>query len=384
MANGQTKPNAVVIGGGLVGWATAYALARRGMPPLVIDAMDEGAATLAGAGIIAPGTHLNLPPGRLPLAMAAMDHYPRLIAELAELEAGETGYARVGALVVARDEPELPALATARETLRQRRAEGMASIGTIERIATDAARELFPPLSPAVAEALHFSDAARVDGRRLREALRVATIRLGGQGRIGRATARLRKGRIEVGDPNGTTYTPDAVVVSGGAWTGDLGRELRLDLPIEPQKGQILHLGWHDDSTGRWPVVQTLSSHYLLAFPEGRVVCGATRETGSGFDTRLTAAGIHQVLSEALAIAPGLADCALLEGRVGLRPFCADGLPALGPLPGIVNGWICSGHGPGGLTLGPWSGDLVAQLVTGAEPEIDPAPYSPARWSRET
>jgi D-amino-acid dehydrogenase len=46
----------------------------------------------------------------------------------------------------------------------------------------------------------------------------------------------------------------------------------------------------------------------------------------------------------------------------------------------LENGWICSGHGPSGLTFGPYSGELLAQLATGATPEIDPAPYSPDRW----
>src|SRR5687768_16216864 len=103
----QAQAEAVVVGGGLVGWASAYGLAKRGMPALVIDAMDEGAATMAGAGIIAPGTHINPAAGYLPLASAAMSHYPRLIAELAELEAGETGFDTVGGLYVARDESEI-------------------------------------------------------------------------------------------------------------------------------------------------------------------------------------------------------------------------------------------------------------------------------------
>ena len=376
----SSYPDAVVVGGGLVGWASAYALAKRGVPTLVIDAMDEGAATLAGAGIIAPGTRLDPPAGYLPLAMSAMIHYPRLLGELAELEAGETGFETVGSLYVARDESEIATVDLVERNLIERRDAGMASIGKVERISGDAARELFPPLSPSATDAVWFSDGGRVNGRLLREAVRLAAINLGCQQRIGRATVGLRDGRIQIGDPNGTWYVPEIVVVSGGAWTSELGQQLGLPLPIEPQKGQIVHLTWPDDTTGRWPTLNSEASHYMLAFPEGRIVCGATRETGSGFDTRLTAAGIHEVLSEALIIAPGIADCSFREARVGLRPWSPDRLPAIGKLPGIGNGWICSGHGPSGLTLGPYSGDLIAQMVTGADPEIDPTPYSPSRW----
>lgn len=376
----HSQPDAVVIGGGLVGWALAYALARRGVRALVIDAMDEGAATMAGAGIIAPGTQIDPPAGYLPLASAAMNHYPRLLNELAELDAGETGFETVGGLYVARDEGEIATVDLVERKLIERRDAGMASIGKVERISGDAARKLFPPLSPAVTDAVWFSDGGRVNGRLLREAVRSAAINLGCQQRIGRAGVQLRKDRIEVNDPNGTTHQPEIVVISGGAWTSDVGLQLGLPLPIEPQKGQLLHLTWPDESTGRWPTLNSEASHYMVAFPEGRIVCGATRETGSGFDTRLTAGGIHEVLGEALIIAPGLADCSFREARVGLRPWSTDRLPAIGRLPGLANGWICSGHGPGGLTLGPYSGDLIAQLITGADPEIDPTPYSPARF----
>jgi D-amino-acid dehydrogenase len=89
---------------------------------------------------------------------------------------------------------------------------------------------------------------------------------------------------------------------------------------------------------------------------------------------------LHEVLGEALAIAPGIANCEIVETRVGLRPFSRDGLPTIGRVPGTANGWVCSGHGPSGLTLGPVSADLVAQLATGEQPPIDMAPYSPDRW----
>lgn len=376
-----SQPDAVVIGGGLVGWASAYALAKRGVAALVIDAADVGAATLAGAGIITPGTKIDPPDGYLPLATAAARSYPALIAELTELDAGVTGFDTVGALFVARDDTEIATLNIVERTLIERRNGGMAMIGSVERISGDAARELFPPLSAAVPEAVWFSDGGRVNGRLLRDSLRTAAINRGCQQRIGRAHVQLRENRIEIGDPNGTTYTPDIVIVTGGAWSPALGQELGLPLPIEPQKGQILHFDWPDESTGQWPTLNSPATHYMLAFPGGRIVCGATRETDSGFDTRLTAAGIHEVLSEALVIAPGIGNCAFLEARVGLRPWSLDGIPAIGPLPGTTNGWICSGHGASGLTLGPYSGDLIAQLATASEPEIDPTPYSPARWT---
>jgi D-amino-acid dehydrogenase len=371
---------AVVIGGGLVGWATAYAMAKRSVPALVIDAEDVGAATMAGAGMITPGTNLNPAAGYMPLAVAAMRHYPSLIAELADANCGETGYARVGAIYVARDESEVAGLDLVERNLIERREAGMASIGEVERIDGDRARTLFPPLTPSVPEAVWFSDGARVNGRQIRSAVRTAAMQLGCREVLGRAAVARTGNRLIVTEPLGDKYDPEAVVIAGGAWTPKLGAQIDISLPIEPQRGQILHLGWGDDSPEEWPLLESASSHYMLGFPEKHVVAGATREFGVGYDARITPRGLHEVLTEALAIAPGVGRCQILEMRVGLRPLSPDGIPAIGRLADLENGWICSGHGPSGLTLGPWSGDLLAQLVTGEHPEIDPNPYSPNRW----
>jgi D-amino-acid dehydrogenase len=373
--------DAIVIGGGLVGWATAWALARRGMPALVIDAADTGAATMAGAGMITPGTNLDPAPGYLPLATAATRHYPTLISELVAADAGDTGYATVGAVYVARNETEVPGLDEVERALIERRAAGMELIGAVERIDGDRARSLFPPLNPQVRHAIWFAGGSRVNGRMIRDALRVAAMNLGCQEMTGRAAIERAGDRLKVVDPEGKRRDPGAVVISGGAWTGMLAAQIGVNLPIEPQKGQILHMAWPDETTGSWPLLESASSHYMLGFPGGKVVAGATRETGRGFDTAVTSRGLHELLTEALAIAPGIAVCRIIETRVGLRPMSPDRIPAIGQIAGVANGWVCTGHGPSGLTLGPYSAELVAQLISGEDPEIDPAPYSPNRWS---
>jgi glycine/D-amino acid oxidase-like deaminating enzyme len=146
-------------------------------------------------------------------------------------------------------------------------------------------------------------------------------------------------------------------------------------------RGQIAHLLLPGADTGRWPIVLGFGSHYLLGFPGGRVVAGATREDGAGYDPRPTAAGVHEVLGEALRAAPGLAGATLYEVRVGLRPTSRDGLPILGPVPGHPNLHLATGHGPYGLQVGPWSGAAVADLVLGDPVGLDLGPYSAGRFS---
>jgi D-amino-acid dehydrogenase len=134
------------------------------------------------------------------------------------------------------------------------------------------------------------------------------------------------------------------------------------------------------EATGHWPFVVGFHGHYLLTFPERRVVVGATREDGSGFDHRATAGGVREVLGEALRVAPGLAGATLTEVRVGFRPVTPDGLPILGPIDGVAGAYVATGMGPTGLTVGPYGGALVADLAMGIEPRLDLAPFLASRF----
>jgi D-amino-acid dehydrogenase len=101
------------------------------------------------------------------------------------------------------------------------------------------------------------------------------------------------------------------------------------------------------------------------------VVCGATREFNSGYDTRVTPAGVKEILDEQLALCPGLAHGTIAEVRVGLRPYSEDGVPFIGTVPGTDNVIVSTGHGPSGLQLGPYSGLLAAELAQGLQPSTN-------------
>src|SRR5262249_9775644 len=138
----------------------------------------------------------------------------------------------------------------------------------------------------------------------------------------------------------------ERVIVAGGAWSPALASAFGVDVDVVPQRGQIAHLAVDDPGADGWAVVTPLAEHYLLAFP-GRVVAGATHEE-VGFDARVTAAGTAQILSEALSVAPGLADATVLETRVGLRPVARRGYPYLGPVPDATGLFVAVGHGASG------------------------------------
>ncbi|WP_431878457.1 NAD(P)/FAD-dependent oxidoreductase [Amycolatopsis sacchari] len=360
----------VVIGSGIAGASTAYQLARRGAEVVVVDAARTGVATAAGAGIVSPWTS-RAEEEHFRAASAAAVYYRTLVAELAEDGEADTSFEVVGAMVVSADEGEL---SEAFERV-SRRAAAVPEAGAVRRLDPGQARELFPALAPDLG-AVHVEGGGRVDGRRLREALLAAAARRGASSVSGQAEL-SPEGAVRV---DGEPLAADKVVVAAGAWSGELVAPLGVRLGVEPQRGQISHFELPGVETGPWPVVLPVSSHYLLAFPGSRVVAGATRETGSGFDYRVTAAGQREVLDNALAVAPGLADATLLETRVGFRPASEDGLPLLGALPGTPDVLVATGFGAGGLTLAPFAGALVASLALGEEPALDLAPYAPDRF----
>jgi D-amino-acid dehydrogenase len=120
-----------------------------------------------------------------------------------------------------------------------------------------------------------------------------------------------------------------------------------------------------------------------VPWPDHRVVVGATRETGSGFHPYTTAAGVREVLSEALRVAPGLAAADIRDIRVGLRPYSADTMPVLGPVPGVHGIVLATGHGPTGLTLGPYSGKVVADVILGTQPTVDISAFYVTRFAAD-
>src|SRR5690606_22941860 len=124
-------------------------------------------------------------------------------------------------------------------------------------------------------------------------------------------------------------------VIAAGAWSKALAGPIGVDIPVEPQRGQIVHLGLPGADTTAWPIVLAFRGHYMVPWDDSRIAVGATRGTGSGFRPHTTVAGVVEVLTEALRVAPGLAGAEIREIRVGLRPASPDGLPIIGAAPGI-------------------------------------------------
>ena len=159
-------------------------------------------------------------------------------------------------------------------------------------------------------------------------------------------------------------------MVATGAWA----RELLPWVPVVPSRGHMIafeapHL--------RARHIIHIPGGSLVQRSDGRVLYGATKER-AGFDRRLRAGAVQEMLNGALATLPALADCPLSAIWTGFRPEPEDGLPLIGrdPRSGLL---LATGHHTHGITMSWHTGQIIARLLTGQDPAYPIHPFSPAR-----
>lgn len=356
----------IIIGAGILGATTAYRLAKSGVQVVLVDRDDDGQATKAAAGIICPWLAQRRNKAWYRLAKGGAEMYPKLIAELAEDGETKTGYQRVGALGLHTD---IEKLHKAKQRVLKRREEAP-EIGEVTLLNEQETKDLFPLLNDNF-QSIHVSGAARVDGRALCQALLRAAIKRGTTIIKGDASLAYEGNNITGVIINEEVIEADKVIAVSGAWMNDLLEPLGVQFGVYPQKAQIIHLHMPRLETNHWPVIMPPNNQYMLTLEDHRIVIGATHETKAGFDQRVTAGGVHEVLSKALEVAPGLANSTILETRVGFRPFTPGSLPIIGALPSFNGLLLANGLGASGLTIGPYLGTELAKLALGTNLQID-------------
>lgn len=362
----------IVIGAGILGASTAYHLAKMGADVTLIDRKDAGQATDAAAGILCPWVSQRRNQAWYRLARAGARFYSGFIEELKREGETETGYARVGALLIHTEAEKLDKL---EERARQRR-EDAPEIGEITRLSEHETKARFPLLEAGY-QSLHIGGAARIDGRALRDALIRSAQRKGAVVVNGDASLIYEDNRVTGVRVGEKSYAGDGVIICAGAWADALFEPLGLRFLVRFQKAQIMHLRVEgDQDTGIWPVVMPPSDQYLLAFDQRKIVIGATHENEvDGYDSRITPGGMQEILNKGLAAAPGLADGTFQEMRVGFRPFTPGFLPVLGKIPGWDGLFAANGLGASGLTTGPFIGSQLAKMALDQPTDIDFSDY---------
>ncbi|MCV4230782.1 FAD-binding oxidoreductase [Virgibacillus sp. LDC1] len=362
----------IVIGSGILGASTAYQLAKMGAEVLMIDRKDKGQATDAAAGIICPWLSQRRNQAWYQLAKAGARFYPELVKELISEGETETGYAQVGALSIHDDLDKIRKM----EERAQIRKTDAPEIGEITRLNEEETHERFPLLGEGY-HSVHISGAARIDGRALRDALIRSAQRNGAKLINGDAALLYQGNRVTGATVGANSFAADEVIVCAGAWANQLLQPLGIHFQVRFQKAQIMHVeAAEQEDTGSWPVVMPPSDQYLLSFDNQKIVIGATHENDvKGYDTRVTAGGMQEILNKGLALAPGLADSTFQEARVGFRPFTPGFLPVIGDVPGWEGLITANGLGASGLTMGPFIGSQLAKLALRMPLDIDIRDY---------
>jgi glycine oxidase len=360
----------VIVGGGIIGCATAYYLARAGTSVLVLErGRTGGGASHAAAGMLAPLCEAKQPGPFMDLLVAALADYPRAVEDIESASGAATGYRKCGILRAAfteDDEVRLDAAA---------RLYPLAGLPFC-RLAPEDARREEPALSPEVRSALLSPDEGQVNPRQVTQAFRRGAEACGARFRefaeVRSLTVRDRRVRgVEVGDGVEEAAT---VVVAAGAWSALLPGPCRP--PVHPVRGQIAAL-----RSVPFPVRRVLYSFggYVVPWPEGRLVLGATQED-AGFEARTTVEGIEKVLAGGRRLLPGLRLAEIDATWAGLRPGAPDGEPLLGPITGCENLWMATGHFRNGILLGPYTARLVAESILSGIPAAGLGAFSPQRF----
>jgi glycine oxidase len=364
-----------VIGGGVIGLGIAWRTARRGAAVTLVDPEPGSGASGVAAGMLAPVTELHYAErALLELTLASAEAYPGFVADL-ERETGlDVGYRRCGTLSVGWMGSDLAGL---RDLAAFQRELGL----SVEVLSATELRRLEPLLAPGLPGGVFVRGDHQVDPARLVAALRAAALAAGveivAQPAVGLAHDGEAVTGAHLGD--GTQLRADQTVLAAGAWSTLIDLPVDITLPVRPVKGQTLHLVGQPgllthvvrgDVRGA-PV-------YLVPRDDGRLVIGASSEE-AGFDVRARAGVVHDLLRDAQALVPAVAELELAEVRTGLRPGTPDNAPLLGRI-GVDGLVVATGHHRNGVLLAPVTADGIADLLGGTPPPTW-APFDPLRFA---
>lgn len=367
----------VIAGGGIVGLACAYHLARAGARVAVAEREAPGAgASVAAAGMLAAQ---HEPQGDGPLyrlCLGSRDAWPALAADLLAETGMDVELVRSGILSLAATPAEAEHL---QATAAWQEASGQATRWWPAAVVA----QHLPGAAPTCGGLLAPAD-MQLRADRAVQALHQACRRRGVAVRCGVEVTGFRTSghRVEGVETSAGPLAATTTVLAAGAWAGALASRLGVRLPVFPVRGQVLTLLPDHGAAGPWTAALTPvfgPGCYLVPRRDGHLLVGATMEPDAGFDRRVTLGAIARLGQAAAALLPALARAPLGPAWSGLRPGTPDGLPYLGPLPdwqGIV---AATGHLRNGILLAPATGAAVAALCAGRPPAVDLAPFAPGR-----
>jgi len=410
----------IVIGGGIIGVCAAYYLAKRGTRVTLLERgqLTEGASK-GNAGIIALG-HPPLPrpglvwktikwmldggsplyvPPRLDLALfkwmwrfrsaCTQDHFNHCMKVLADL-GWETG--KCWDQLVAEEKLDCEYntggwmdVFLSKEGMEH----GLADARLLNQhgyktvtLGGDELRRQQPAFLPSVIGAVHYTDSRFANPRKCVEQIADRAIRHGASLRFNTAVRTIQPGSgANNGRPgsfrgivteSGETIEGDALILAAGVWTDELARQVGVHVPMQAGKGYHMMVQPADMSPSGCPTVScVLNETYVAVTPmDGMLRLAGTVEL-SGINHTLHRRRLDMLREGARAYLRGIDEAKTASEWCGLRPCTADGLPAIGPAPGISNVFIAAGHAKYGFAYGPVTAKIAVESLLDGRSAVD-------------
>jgi len=352
----------IIIGGGIIGMLTARELRAAGLAVTLLERGETGQeSSWAGGGILSPLYPWRYPTCVTELARWSQQGYEALAERLGEDTGIDPQWTPSGLLIL--DTEEQPQALEWAERLDRR----------VEVVDRTRIAELEPALANPPERALWLPEVAQVRSPRMVAALRVDLDRKDVELRDHAEVRKILAAGQRITGVQTTEGTLEAerVVVCAGAWTAGLLGQIGEVIQVQPVRGQMLLFGAEPGIVSR---IVLDRGHYVIPRRDGNLLMGSTLEY-TGFHKETTDEALAQLSAIAVNRFPVLKDYPITRQWAGLRPGSPQGIPYIGPFPGIEGLYVNSGHFRNGVVLSPASARLLADLVLDRPPIVPSEPY---------
>ena len=368
------QPDVLIVGGGILGCATAYFLGKEGIRSTILE--KEAVASCASgfaAGLLNPLHGAGIPGPLEPFAWESFRLHLDIIEQLTEESGVDPHFAPYPCMWTIFDDSEEAVCGELHQranTFPQFPARWLDS-GQV--------RSVEPRIAEGVGKGMFLEGIRQVEPYQYTLALAQAAERQGATIRNGTVRGLKHSGSRVTGVVTETGEIDcDTLVLAMGPWTSKAGEWLGIPIPIEPLKGQILRLQADEE-----PLASSLyrvGGGYIASKADGLIYAGTTEER-VGYDDRPTTEAREHIMGLALDILPFLEGARLALQTACLRPLSADGLPIIGRAPGWDGVYVATGAGRKGILLGPAMGKAVTDLIVRDSTELSVQEFSVGRFA---
>lgn len=341
------KRNFLIIGGGIAGLSTAYALLQQGHGVTLADCKHAGQSSWAGAGILCPLLPWDYSEATNRLALGGMQAWPAWAAEIAQVSGCNPEYWACGMEVLG---------------------------GNEQQAALDWCQTNDFPAHARTNGSIWLPGVGQMRNPRLIEALAGTVAALGGKilPHYEINSLRTAGGRVVAALSAQDEFPADVFVWAGGAWAGQTLGNLAPVPHVRPIRGQML---LYAPGSHTLEHILFQDGLYLVPRRDGHLLAGSTIED-AGFDAGTTPEALQKLHAAACLLRPELRDHLPVRSWAGLRPGSPDNIPVIDRHPDYDNVWVNTGHFRYGVTMAPASSRLLTELMLGQAPHLDPRPYS--------